>query len=134
MAFDRRTCTNELFEELHLPAILKTHEDSNPIGKETIADVDRRAALIPQPYCHADYPSRVMNFYVDGRHYSVAQSVGDLRARDEIALSFEADMEIAQCEYVAELLEAAMTLMDPDPNLPLPVTWYRREGAKRRAA
>ena len=126
MAFERRICTDALFDELRLPAILKSRNDFNPIGKEVIVDLARRAALIPRPYNHADYPDRTLNFYVDGSHHSVSQRVGHSGMRDELVLSFERDVRTARCKYVAALLKEAMRLVENDPNLPLPISWYRR--------
>ena len=129
MTFETLVCTEAMFDELRLPAILRSNADYDPIGKEMIVDRAACAVLIPRPYCHGDYPDRTLNLYVRGSHFSVWQQSASTRKKGELSLSFEADASDAECEQIARLLEAAMARIDNDPNLPLPVVCYKR--AKR---
>ena len=126
MSFERAICTDELFANLRLPEILRS-QHGDTLGNEIIFNRASEVVLIPNSYCHADYPDRIFKFYVRGEYFAASQWIGHRGEKDRIELTFEAETDSEKIKAIVALFAAAIRLIENDSNLPLPITWRKNK-------
>ena len=125
MTFVRALCTEQLFEELGLPASLRTSEKLNPMGHPLVHDPARRSALIPHPFHYSEWPDRGLSFYVRGKHFRGWEFVERSDGPDRVEITFEADVDDDECREVTKLLEDAVAVLRNEPGCSIPIVVHR---------
>lgn len=132
MTFVRARCTEQLLDQLRLPASLKASDDLNPVGHDLIHDLAACSALIPHPFHHADYPDRQLAFYLRGRHFIAWEYVQRSDGVDRVELTIEADVDDATCNDISTLLEQAVALLRNEARCSLPIVLKRPHAPRDR--
>lgn len=124
MPFELTVCTPGLISDMRLKEASSEERCYDWLDKAVVVDRINRVAILPEEYCHGDYPNRSFIFLYDGELVCASQWIGWTKADSEITIEFKAHTEDERCRELAAHFESAISLIK-DPNLPLPVNWIK---------
>lgn len=127
MAFVTAVCTDQIFEQMQLPASLKESKSLNPIGRNLIHDVVACSALVPHPFHHSDYPDRDLSFYLRGQHFAARELVTGADSPDQVVVPIGDGVDDAMRHEVSRLLEGAVAVLRADSPCSVQIVLQRKQ-------